>query len=166
MKTFMTDVKHNPSQESPEKASMATTTIGSEVKNPAASPDKMTVVKIKAKPNEKAEDEVVQREERILRCIETAVIFYLSRQIGDDINLTKTLKRLEDRERMLDRKLAMMDNLKGKLERKPCMLTRDELHEVVEEQKKMENDYRKKVEKQLAPIFENRILFHDYQNLI
>lgn len=81
------------------------------------------------------------------------------RKIGDDINLTKTLKKLEDKERMLDRKLAMMDNLKGKLERKPYTLDRKEIHHVVEEQKKLEKDYRKKVEKQLAPIFSHRYSF-------
>jgi len=74
MKTFLTDVKNKTSTESPGKASLVATATGSEIKNAEKSPDKMTVVKIRTHANEKSEDEVLQREERILRCIETAVL--------------------------------------------------------------------------------------------
>ena len=63
---------------------------------------------------------------------------------------------MEEREKILNRKLAMMDNLKGKLERKPYTLNRTEIHEVIEEQKKLEKDYHRKVKKQLEPIFAHR----------
>lgn len=73
MKTFLTDVKNKaPIESSPDKTAQLATAAGTEKKN--ASPEKMTVVKIRSHANDKIEDEVVQREERILRCIETAVI--------------------------------------------------------------------------------------------
>lgn len=118
----------------------------------------ISIVKINAMQG-KTNDEAAQREERIQKCIESAVflIFNQKIQIGDDLNLSKTLRKLEKREKELDKKLEMMDDLKKKLNKKPCFLDKEEIREIAKEQKVFEFLARKRLEKQYDPIFTNRI---------
>ncbi len=71
--------------------------------------------------------------------------------------MTKTLRRLDQREAELDRKLRLLDCLPAKLRKEPCLLNKEEIREVGREQREKADECRKELEREYETAFANRM---------